>query len=169
MLLVTRSTKPIVKAHFQCVVWISKVFQLLWEARLHIFSVHLNVDFGIFGISKTWWHDNNKYLCYLYYYNPIETVNPERKETLLKCLLKYYPTCVWRRSWSPVAPLLTWIINYIHCNVWDEITYPFPNFWEQVWEWLSNFIPHFIAHVITYPCLSESWIALEPWIETRIT
>ena len=21
-----------------------------------------------------------------------------------------------------------WISNYIHCNVWDEITYPFPNF-----------------------------------------
>ena len=24
--------------------------------------------------------------------------------------------------------LLTWISNYIHHNVWDEITYPFLNF-----------------------------------------
>ena len=24
--------------------------------------------------------------------------------------------------------LLTWISNYIHYNVWDEITYPFLNF-----------------------------------------
>ena len=45
--------------------------------------------------------------------------------------------------------------NYIHYNVWDEITYPFPNFnggTVEVWEWLSNFIPHFPGHMITYPC-----------------
>ena len=29
----------------------------------------------------------------------------------------------------------------IHCNVWDEIAYPFPNV--KVWKWISNFIPHF--------------------------
>ena len=32
-------------------------------------------------------------------------------------------------------------------KVWDEITYPFPNFngvTVEVWEWISNFIPHFI-------------------------
>ena len=48
--------------------------------------------------------------------------------------------------------LLTWISNYIHCNVWGEITYPFPNFngsTVEVWEWMSNFIPR---HVITYLC-----------------
>ena len=39
--------------------------------------------------------------------------------------------------------------------MWDEITYPFPNFngyTVEVWEWMNNFILHFIKHVITYPC-----------------
>ena len=39
--------------------------------------------------------------------------------------------------------------------MWDEITYPFPNFegaTVEVWEWISYFIPHFTEHVITYPC-----------------
>ena len=38
-------------------------------------------------------------------------------------------------------------------KVWDEITYPFPNFncsTVEVWEWISNFIPHFIIDVIIY-------------------
>ena len=45
------------------------------------------------------------------------------------------------------------MINYIRCKVWDEITYPFPNFngfTVEVWEWISIFIPHFTRHVITY-------------------
>ena len=45
--------------------------------------------------------------------------------------------------------------NCIHYELWDEITYPFPNFngcTVEVWEWISNFIPHFIGHVVTYPC-----------------
>ena len=46
-------------------------------------------------------------------------------------------------------------MNYIYHNVWDEITYPFPNFNDatvEVWEWISYFIPHFIERVITNPC-----------------
>ena len=38
-------------------------------------------------------------------------------------------------------------------KVWDEITYPFPNFNSstvEVWEWMNNFIPHFMMDVITY-------------------
>ena len=49
----------------------------------------------------------------------------------------------------------TWISNYIHYNVWDEIIYPFPNLngsTVEVWEWINNFTPHFTEHVITYPC-----------------
>ena len=49
----------------------------------------------------------------------------------------------------------TWISNYIHKEVWGEITYPFPNVngvTVEVWEWISNFSPHFSGHVITYPC-----------------
>ena len=29
-------------------------------------------------------------------------------------------------TWFNLNP--AWISNYIHCNVWDEITYPFLNF-----------------------------------------
>ena len=40
-------------------------------------------------------------------------------------------------------------------NVWDEITYPSPNFNDaavEVWKWIVNFIPRFAGHGITYPC-----------------
>ena len=69
------------------------------------------------------------------------------------------PQCV--NSLVPGAPftnvlslISAWISNYIHYEVWDEITDPFPNFngaTVEVWEWTSDFIPHFIEHVITYP------------------
>ena len=39
-------------------------------------------------------------------------------------------------------------------KVWDEITYPFPNFngcIVEVCEWISNFIPYCISVIITYP------------------
>ena len=44
-------------------------------------------------------------------------------------------------------------------NVWDEITYPFPNFNSctvEVREWTSNLILHLIMDVTTYPCSDES-------------
>ena len=47
-----------------------------------------------------------------------------------------------------------WISNHMPSKVWDEISYPFPNFNSctvEVWEWISNFIPHFTMDVITYP------------------
>ena len=52
------------------------------------------------------------------------------------------------------------ISNYIRYKLWDEITYPFPNFngaAVDVWEWISNFIPQFTRIVITYPCWDLSW------------
>ena len=60
--------------------------------------------------------------------------------------------------WGPfykhgLTSIPAWISNHIHHKVWDEITYPFPNFngtTVEVWEWVSNFIPHFTGHVITY-------------------
>ena len=48
-----------------------------------------------------------------------------------------------------------WISNPMPSKMWDEITYPFPNFngaTVEVCGWLSNVIPHFIADVIIYPC-----------------
>ena len=44
-------------------------------------------------------------------------------------------------------------------KVWDEITYPFPNFNRstiEVFEWISNFIPHFIMDVISHLCTCQS-------------
>ena len=43
--------------------------------------------------------------------------------------------------------------NYTHYKLWDEITYPFPNFNGcpvEVYEWISNLIPHFTGHVVNY-------------------
>ena len=34
-------------------------------------------------------------------------------------------------------------IKYIHCTVWDEITYP-------VWEWVINFLPYSNRDVIFF-------------------
>ena len=48
-----------------------------------------------------------------------------------------------------------WLSSHMPSEVWDEITYPFPNFnggTFEVWEWISNFLPHFTGHVIIYPC-----------------
>ena len=45
-----------------------------------------------------------------------------------------------------------WITNHTHMKVWNEITYPFPNFnggTVEVWEWISNYIPRVIMDVIT--------------------
>ena len=37
---------------------------------------------------------------------------------------------------------LTWISNYIHCKVWDEIIYPFPNFngFHPTLYWIWNYL-----------------------------
>ena len=51
------------------------------------------------------------------------------------------------------------ICNYIHYNVWDEITYPFSNFNDATMEvraWINNFISHFTEHMIAYPCWGYS-------------
>ena len=53
----------------------------------------------------------------------------------------------------------TWISNHMPSKVWNEITYPFPNFNREtvgVWEWISNFIPHFTMDIITYPCSNST-------------
>ena len=46
---------------------------------------------------------------------------------------------------SSVIP--AWISKYIDYKVWDELTFPFPNF--NGVEWIINYIPYFIKHVIT--------------------
>ena len=64
-----------------------------------------------------------------------------------------FPYGLFYQHGLSLIPALT--SNHIHYNVWDEITYPFPNFngtTVEVWEWISNFIPYFIEYVISYPC-----------------
>ena len=54
-----------------------------------------------------------------------------------------------------LAIIPAWISNHMLSKVWDEITYPFPNFngcTVEVWEWISNCISPFIMDVITHPC-----------------
>ena len=63
------------------------------------------------------------------------------------------------KHWTIFIPV--WISDYIHYNVWDEITYRFLNFIE-VWEWIGNFIPHFTGFVITYPYRWLKCIRLHP-------
>ena len=58
---------------------------------------------------------------------------------------------------------IAWISNFIHYRVWDEVTYPFPNFngaTIEVWEWISNFTPHFTGYVITY-IANHAWTKFE--------
>ena len=46
------------------------------------------------------------------------------------------------------------ISNYVPYKVWDEITYPFPNFngcTVEIWKRISNFVPHITEHMFTYP------------------
>ena len=61
-----------------------------------------------------------------------------------------WPLLLTRINFNPSI-----ISNHMPNNVWDEITYPLPNFngaTVEVWKWISNFIPRFIVDVITYPC-----------------
>ena len=61
-----------------------------------------------------------------------------------------------------------WMSNYIHYKMWDEITYPFPNFngaTFAVCEWISNFIPYFTWHVIIYPCWKGPMFTMTPTID----
>ena len=61
---------------------------------------------------------------------------------------------VGHKGISSMLNLHVWT-HYIRYKVWDEITYPFPNFngaAVDVWEWISNFILHFKGYMITYPC-----------------
>ena len=68
--------------------------------------------------------------------------------------------CYERTRFHGLTLIPAWISNCIHYKVWDQMTYPFPNFngaTVEVWEWKSYFIPRFTGHVITYPWCDWSW------------
>ena len=83
--------------------------------------------------SKMWEYFNNNIISFLFLYGFLN----------VKC-------CTISR-----ISVATWISNYTHYKVCDEITYPFPNFngcTVEVCEWISNFIPPAIGYVITCLC-----------------
>ena len=56
--------------------------------------------------------------------------------------------------WYGSTSILAWINNNEPHKVWNEITYPFPNFngcTSEVWEWIRNSTSYFKMDVITYP------------------
>ena len=67
-------------------------------------------------------------------------------------------------AWGPfykhrLTLIPAWISNHTPSKMWDEITYPFPNFNSaaiEVLEWISKSIPHLIKDLIlihaVYPC-----------------
>ena len=83
-----------------------------------------------------------------------ETHDQKRKFNIRSCLTTYDI-----HSWNPfylywLTLILGRISDYIHYDVWYEITYPFPNFNSaivKVWEWISNFIPQYTGNMLTYP------------------
>ena len=81
---------------------------------------------------------------YMYIYNVCVDI--------LASPLQWQSCCRGVGWWSFI---LIWISNYIHYEMCDEITYPFPSFNDatvEFGEWINNFIAHFIGHVISYPC-----------------
>ena len=65
----------------------------------------------------------------------------------------FFHSAGWSKMDS-VTSIPTWINNHIDWQMWDVITYPFPNTvgcTVEIWELVSNFIPHLIRHVNIYP------------------
>ena len=72
------------------------------------------------------------------------------RSTLPGGLQKLFEGYIWLpKRYRSTRNTFAWIHNYNRCKVWDEITYPFPNFngaTVEVWDWISNFIPHHITY-----------------------
>ena len=50
------------------------------------------------------------------------------------------------------------LLYHMSNKVYDEITYPFPNFNSfpmEVWEWIRYFTPSFLMDVMTKQCLQN--------------
>ena len=73
---------------------------------------------------------------------------PSHYTSLVRCMFAF----------TNLIPI--WISNHVSSKVWDEITYPFPNFNGcaiEFWEWISNFIPHFYRRDY-FSMLGLKWI-----------
>ena len=58
------------------------------------------------------------------------------------------------------------LFNYVNYKMWNEITYPFPNFnggTVEVWEWISDIIPHFTGACDYLSMLGLKLIHISEW------
>ena len=100
-------------------------------------------------------------------------IKPLPKLVFMKCYLAYIHRqaliCHSENTYNYLGPLLltlinlipVWISNYTHYQLWDKITYPFPNFSgaaDEVWEWISNFNPHFDRQLFAILCIFIKYI-----------
>ena len=68
--------------------------------------------------------------------------------------------------WHGLTSISAWVSNHMSNKLWDEVTYPFPNFNSctvEVLEWIDNFIPHIKTYLMTYLCRHWSWSMLVKW------
>ena len=72
------------------------------------------------------------------------------------------PSLTWGHFYQQRLTLIpTWIINHIHCEIWDQNIHPFPKDNSAaggVWERINNFMPHFTVYVITCPWWDHSYL-----------
>ena len=141
----------------------------MWVIML-LFSISCYIEHHHNGIQL--YRYQNYALCYgfIYLYNFCHSNIPSfhySKKTVSPILYAYIISTMWSsiqkiwiNRWHRSAPkllLLKWIIpawisNHICHNVWDEITYPFPNFNSvavEVWEWIGNFMSHRICEYLS--------------------
>ena len=126
-----------------------------WSINAYILWDYFNGTGAIIRLPQCLWNHPEEYdLNEIHEFNRVlQYDEPETKIKQSNTLNISYEMYCTEPHRSILIP--TWISNYIHYYVWDEITYPFPNFngcTVEVWERISNFIPHFTGHVITYPC-----------------
>ena len=77
-----------------------------------------------------------------------ELMHERRNSSALEMELRL--SCINPPIWSKISVpyhylgltlMSSWISNQSYCKMWDDITYPFPNFngaTVEVWEWISN-------------------------------
>ena len=116
------------------------------------------------------WVKNRVFICEIKALHHVRmVVYPTQLNQLPKVMHIFHSTSLMAETWQSMNKYTRGLFYYEHIStsipvcigdhmpnrVWDEITYPFPNFDSctvEVEEWVSNFVPYFIMDVITFPC-----------------
>ena len=110
----------------------SREVHLTVQLRNHSFTVHIHIA----GKAHTM---DNYYIKYIAIVcNCYDSAKSERSGTTFRILIDLNPSM------------------YIRYEVFDENSYPFPNFNNaniEVWQWICNFMAPFLGHGVTYRCL----------------